>query len=228
VRVLVVEDEPLIAEVVARALGRDGLTVDVVGDGDAALCMVRAEPYDLIVLDLRLPGCDGLEVCREVRRTDGQTPIIMLTARDTLEEKVLGLDSGADDYVTKPFELEELLARVRSLIRRARPDRGARTHPPSRLEIAGLILDGSAREVRFNGRLILLTDTEFRLLEHLMRHAGAVCRRQELLEQVWGYPFDPGSNVVDVFIRRLRHKLDGAGCPPRIETVRGTGYRFSH
>src|SRR5262249_6433784 len=164
----------------------------------------------------------GLEVCREVRRTDGQTPIIMLTARDALEDKVLGLDSGADDYVTKPFELEEVLARVRSLLRRARPA------PPSRLESAGLIVDGSAREVRFNGRLVLLTDTEFRLLEHLMGRAGAVCRRQELLEQVWGYHFDPGSNVVDVFIRRLRHKLDAAGCTPRIDTVRGTGYRFSH
>jgi two-component system response regulator MprA len=226
-RLLVVEDEPLIAEVVARALIREGLTVDVVGDGDAALRAVSAGPYDLIVLDLMLPGRGGLEVCREIRRTDGQTPIIMLTARDALEEKVLGLDSGADDYVTKPFELEELLARVRSLLRRARPARGARTHLPSRLETAGLILDGSAREVHFSGRLIPLTDTEFRLLEHLMRRAGAVCRRQELLEQVWGYPFDPGSNVVDVFIRRLRHKLDAAGCPPRIETVRGTGYRFS-
>jgi DNA-binding response OmpR family regulator len=227
VRLLVVEDEPLIAEVVARALIREGLTVDVVGDGDAALRAVSAGPYDLIVLDLMLPGRGGLEVCREIRRTDGQTPIIMLTARDALEEKVLGLDSGADDYVTKPFELEELLARVRSLLRRARPAPGARTHLPSRLETAGLILDGSAREVHFNGRLILLTDTEFRLLEHLMRRAGAVCRRQELLEQVWGYSFDPGSNVVDVFIRRLRHKLDAAGCPPQIETVRGTGYRFS-
>jgi DNA-binding response OmpR family regulator len=227
-RVLVVEDEPLIAEVVARALDREGLTVDVVGDGDAALHAVRAEPYDLIVLDLRLPGRDGLEVCREVRRTDGQTPIIMLTARDALEDKVLGLDSGADDYVTKPFELEELLARIRSLLRRVAADRPPRLAPASRLEIAGLTVDGSAREARFNGRLVLLTDTEFRLLEHLMGRAGAVCRRQELLEQVWGYHFDPGSNVVDVFIRRLRHKLDAAGCPPRIDTVRGTGYRFSH
>jgi two-component system, OmpR family, response regulator MprA len=225
--VMVVEDEPLIAEVVARALEREGLTVDVVGDGEAALRAVRAEPYDLIVLDLLLPVRGGLEVCREIRLTDGQTPIIMLTARDALEEKVLGLDSGADDYVTKPFQLEELLARIRSLLRRARPAQGTRTHLPSRLETAGLALDGDAREVRFNGQLIMLTDTEFRLLEHLMRRAGAVCRRQELLEQVWGYSFDPGSNVVDVFIRRLRHKLDAAGCPPRIETVRGTGYRLS-
>jgi DNA-binding response OmpR family regulator len=220
-RVLVVEDEPLIAEVVASALEREGLTVDVVGDGHAALRAVSAEPYDLVVLDLLLPGRSGLEVCREIRSTDGRTPIIMLTARDALEDKVLGLDSGADDYVTKPFELEEVLARIRSLLRRARPA------VPSRLETAGLVLDGSAREVYFSGRLVPLTDTEFRLLEHLMRHAGAVCRRQELLEQVWGYQFDPGSNVVDVFIRRLRHKLDVVGCPPRIETVRGTGYRFS-
>jgi two-component system, OmpR family, response regulator MprA len=225
-RVLVVEDEPLIAEVVARALAREGLTADVVGDGDAALRAVGAAPrgcppYDLVVLDLLLPGRGGLEVCREIRRTDGRTPIIMLTARDALEDKVLGLDSGADDYVTKPFELEELLARIRSLLRRARPA------VPSRLEAAGLVLDGSARDVHFSGRPVPLTDTEFRLLEHLMRRAGAVCRRQELLEQVWGYQFDPGSNVVDVFIRRLRHKLDAAGCPPRIDTVRGTGYRFA-
>jgi two-component system copper resistance phosphate regulon response regulator CusR len=221
VQVLVVEDEPLIAEFVASALGREGLRVDVVGDGDAALRAVNAGPYDLLVLDLMLPGRGGLEVCREIRRADGRTPIIMLTARDALEDKVLGLDSGADDYLTKPFELEELLARVRSLLRRTRPAL------PERLEIAGLVLDGSAHQVQFNGRPVALTDTEFRLLEHLMRHTGQVCRRQELLEEVWGYHFDPGSNVVDVFVRRLRHKLDPAGCPPRIETVRGIGYRFS-
>ncbi len=220
-RVLVVEDEPLIAEVVARALSREGLMVAVRADGDAALRAAVAERYDLIVLDLILPGRGGLEVCREIRRTDGRTPIIMLTARDSLEDKVLGLDSGADDYVTKPFELEELLARVRSLLRRVRPS------TPARLEAGGLLLDGNAREVQFSGLPISLTDTEFRLLEHLMRRAGAVSSRRELLEQVWGYQFDPGSNVVDVFVRRLRHKLDAAGCPPRIETVRGRGYRLA-
>jgi two-component system, OmpR family, response regulator MprA len=220
VRVLVVEDEPLIAEAVARALGREGLAVDVVGDGHAALSATETQRYDLMVLDLMLPGRDGLEVCREIRRSDARTPIIILTARDALEDKVMGLDSGADDYMTKPYELEELLARVRSLLRRARPA------APARLEVAGLVLDGDAREVCCDGRPALLTETEYRLLEHLARRAGAVCRRQELLEQVWGYAFDPGTNVVDVFIRRLRHKLDAAGCPPRIETVRGIGYRF--
>lgn len=236
-RVLVVEDEPLIAEVVARALEREGLSVEIMADGEAALDTAGTGSHDLIVLDLMLPGRSGLEVCREIRRRDGKTPIIMLTARDALEDKVLGLDSGADDYVTKPFELEELLARVRSLLRRARPA------SPARLEFDGLFLDGNAREARLQGRLIAFTDTEFRLLEHLMRHAGEVCRRQELLEQVWGYHFDPGSNVVDVFIRRLRHKLDAGGraegppaseaslrtdlSPPRIETVRGIGYRLS-
>jgi DNA-binding response OmpR family regulator len=217
----VVEDEPLIAEAVARALGREGLTVDVVGDGEAALSAVGAQRYDLMVLDLMLPGRDGLEVCREIRRTDARTPIIILTARDALEDKVMGLDSGADDYLTKPYELEELLARVRSLLRRARPVASGR------LEVAGLVLDGSAREVCCEGRPALLTDTEYRLLEHLARRSGEVCRRQELLEQVWGYAFDPGTNVVDVFIRRLRSKLAAAGCPPRIETVRGIGYRFA-
>jgi DNA-binding response OmpR family regulator len=236
VRVLVVEDEPLIAEVVSRALQREGLAVEISVDGDAALGAVHARSYDLIVLDLMLPGRDGLEVCREIRRTDGRTPIIMLTARDSLEDKVLGLDSGADDYVTKPFELEELLARVRSLLRRAHPV------SPTRLERGGLSLDGSSREAFLHGRPVWLTDTEFRLLEHLMRRAGEVCRRQELLEHVWGYYFDPGSNVVDVFIRRLRHKLDAAiksagltapasepaagGPVPRIETIRGIGYRL--
>jgi DNA-binding response OmpR family regulator len=144
----------------------------------------------------------------------------MLTARDALEDKVLGLDSGADDYVTKPFALEELLARIRSLLRRTRPAGAAR------IELGGLVLMSAAREIHFEGRPVPLTDTEFRLLEHLMRNPGTVCRRHELLEQVWGYRFDPGSNVVDVFIRRLRHKLDAAGCPPRIETVRGIGYRL--
>jgi len=220
-RVLVVEDEPLIAEAVARALEREGLAVDVVGDGDAALSAAGTQRYDLVVLDLMLPGRDGLEVCREIRRTDARTPVIMLTARDALEDKVLGLDSGADDYVTKPYELDELLARVRSLLRRARPV------SPSRLEVAGLVLDGDAREVCCDGRPALLTDTEYRLLEHLARRAGEVCRRQELLDGVWGYHFDPGTNVVDVFIRRLRHKLEAAGYPPRIETVRGIGYRLS-
>jgi two-component system, OmpR family, response regulator MprA len=220
-RVLVVEDEPLIAEAVARALSREGLTVDVAGDGEAALRAAGAQRYDLMVLDLMLPGRDGLEVCREIRRIDARVPIIILTARDALEDKVMGLDSGADDYVTKPYELEELLARVRSLLRRARPAvRG-------RLEAAGLVLDGNAREVCCDGRPALLTDTEYRLLEHLVSRPGEVCRRQELLEQVWGYPFDPGTNVVDVFIRRLRSKLEAAGCPPRIETVRGIGYRFA-
>src|SRR5712691_5077381 len=152
-QVLVVEDEPLIAEFVASALGREGLRVDVVGDRDAALRAVNAGPYDLLVLDLMLPGRGGLEVCREIRRTDGRTPIIMLTARDALEDKVIGLDSGADDYVTKPFELEELLARVRSLLRRTRPG------SPGRLEAAGIALDGSAHQVHFNGRPVGLTDT---------------------------------------------------------------------
>jgi two-component system response regulator MprA len=167
-----------------------------------------------------LPGRDGLEVCREIRRLDARMPIIVLTARDALEDKVLGLDSGADDYVTKPFELEELLARIRSLLRRARPIES------SLLEAAGLVLVGDAQSVWFSGQPIALTDTEFRLLERLMRVPGKVWRRRELLEQVWGYDFDPGSNVVDVFIRRLRHKLDAAGCPPRIATVRGVGYRL--
>lgn len=219
-RVLVVEDEPLIADAVARALSREELTVDVVGDGDAALSAAGRQRYDLIVLDSMLPGRDGLDVCREIRRSDARTPIIILTARDALEEKVMGLDSGADDYVTKPYELEELLARVRSLLRRAMPA------PSTRWEAAGLVLDGNAREVWCEGRPALLTDTEYRLLENLARRAGEVCRRRELLEQVWGYPFDPGTNVVDVFIRRLRHKLEAAGCPQRIETVRGVGYRF--
>ena len=220
-RVLVVEDEPLIAEVVARALAREGWAADLAGDGGAALGPATSGVYDLIVLDLMLPGRDGLDICREVRRVDGRTPILMLTARDALEDKVRGLDSGADDYLTKPFELEELMARVRSLLRRARPTAA------SRMEVAGLVLDGNSHEVCCERHRTRLTETEYRLLEYLVRRAGEVCSRQELLEHVWGYPFDPGTNVIDVFIRRLRNKLDEAGCPPSIETMRGIGYRLS-
>jgi DNA-binding response OmpR family regulator len=219
-RVLLVEDEDLIAAFIATALEREGLTVDRVCDGEAAVAAGVRHVYDLIILDILLPRKDGLAVCREIRAVDSTTPILMLTARGDLEDKVLGLDAGADDYLTKPFAVEELLARVRSLLRRS-----ALLRPPP-LAAYDLTLDTESYEVTRAGERIALTGTEFRLLEHLLRHLGQVCGRRELLMAVWGYEFDPGTNLVDVFIRRLRRKLERPGAPPLLHTVRGVGYRL--
>jgi two-component system response regulator MprA len=218
--VLLAEDEELIAEFIRKALEREGLGVECVTAGDAAVSAAAARPYELLILDVMLPRMDGLQACREIRASDPITPILMLTARAELEDKVLGLDAGADDYVTKPFALEELTARVRSLLRRSRlVSRPPDTH-------LGLTLDPNRHEVRCGDGGVALTATEFRLLEHLLRHPGRICARRELLLAVWGYAFDPGTNIVDVFIRRVRRKLEHVGAAAILHTVRGAGYRL--
>jgi DNA-binding response OmpR family regulator len=218
--VLVAEDEELIAEFVRKALEREGLAVDCVAAGDAAVSAAAARPYELLILDVMLPTMDGLQACREIRERDPITPILMLTARAELEDKVLGLDAGADDYVTKPFAVDELLARVRSLLRRSRL-----TSRPIHASL-GLTLDPDRHEVSGGDTRVALTDTEYRLLEHLLHHPGRVCARRELLLAVWGYDFDPGTNIVDVFVRRVRRKLERLDAAALLHTVRGAGYRL--
>jgi two-component system, OmpR family, response regulator len=216
VRVLVVEDEPRMASVIRRSLEREGLAADVAGKGEEALWMAAAVEYDAIVLDVMLPGLSGFDACRLLRERGVWAPVLMLTARDGVDDRVRGLDSGADDYLVKPFALAELHARLRSLARRGRPER------PPVLEVGELRLDPARREVRRGGEEIDLSAKEFALLETLMRRPGEVLSRLELVEHAWDIAYEIRSNVVDVYMRRLRRKLgDGV-----IETVRGAGYRL--
>lgn len=217
-RVLVVEDEPKTAEFIRKALQEAGLVVDVAGNGPAALATLAASDFDAVVLDVMLPGCDGLSVLREMRAHGNPTPVLLLSARGEVNEKVDGLNAGAEDYLAKPFALEELIARVRALLRR-----GAETRDLV-LRVADLTLDTTTRMARRGVRKIELTNREFRLLEYLMRSAGRICGRMMIIEQVWEYNFDPGSNVVDVYIRKLREKIDGPGEPKLLHSVRGVGY----
>ncbi|HLZ30938.1 MAG TPA: response regulator transcription factor [Chloroflexota bacterium] len=217
-RVLVVDDDPRIAASIRRALVYEGYAVEVAADGVAALARVRAHLPDLVVLDLMLPGLDGLEVCRRLRASD-EVPILMLTARDTTADRVRGLDTGADDYLVKPFAYEELLARVRALLRR---------HPsgPRRVRLLwdDVGLDVAAHEAWRGQRAVELTALEFKLLEQFLEHPRQVLTRQGLLESVWGFPTDTASNVVDVYVGYLRQKLEAEGEPRVIQTVRGVGY----
>ena len=216
-RILVVDDDSRIAAAVRRALVYEGYAVDVAGDGRAALDSAATLVPDVIVLDVMLPDIDGIEVCRRLR-ADGDVPILMLTARDGVTDRVRGLDSGADDYLVKPFAHEELLARVRALLRRrAMPSGGA-------LSYAGITLDGAAHEVTRDGRVIDLTALEFQLLEHFLRHPRHVLTRDQLLEAVWGFDAETTSNLVDVYVGYLRTKLESAGEPRLLQTVRGVGY----
>jgi len=212
--VLVVDDDARIVAALKRALHYEGCSVDVALDGPAALASAASRPPDLVLLDLMLPGIDGVEVCRRLRAAD-DVPILMLTARDATAERVRGLDSGADDYVVKPFAYEELMARVRALLRRRGPARR------QRLAYADLDVDVGAREARRDGREVVLTTTEFDLLCHFLRNPRQVLSRDQLLEAVWGGDFDAVSNVVDVYVGYLRSKL---GEPRLIQTVRGVGY----
>ncbi len=216
-RVLVVEDDGDIADVLRRALGMEGYEVRLAGDGEAALEEAEVFEPDAVVLDLGLPKLDGVEVCRRLR-ADGDVPILMLTARDAVDSRVDGLDSGADDYLVKPFERTELLARLRALLRR-RPPRGSAS-----LVVGDLRLNPDTREVVRGERPIELTGREFELLEHLMRNERLVVSRDKLLEEVWEYhPFSE-TNTVDVFVSNLRRKLEAGGEPRVLHTVRGSGY----
>ena len=216
-RVLVVEDDVDIADVVRRALDKDGYEVRLAGDGEAALEESTVFEPDAVVLDLGLPKLDGLEVCRRLRE-EGDVPILMLTARDSLDARVEGLDSGADDYLVKPFERAELLARVRALLRR-RPPRGS-----AFLVCGDLRLNPDTRVVSRGDREIELTGREFELLEHLMRNERLVVSRDRLLEEVWDYSPYAETNTVDVFISNLRHKLEAGDEPRMLHTIRGSGY----
>jgi DNA-binding response OmpR family regulator len=219
VRILVVEDERKVANFISQGLQEEGHTVEVAKDGEAALDLLRhGPPYDLIVLDVMLPRLDGFGVLRGARAAGVRAPVLMLTARDAVADKVTGLDGGADDYLTKPFSFDEFLARVRALLRRA----DGRREPMLRL--ADLTLDPATRAVTRGARRIELTAREHALLEYLLRNAGRVLTRPMLAEHVWGLAFDPESNVVDVYVGYLRRKLDGPGEVRLLHTIRGVGY----
>jgi two-component system OmpR family response regulator len=219
-RALVVEDELKMAALLRRGLTEEGYAADIAGTGDEALWMARAAPYDVIVLDVMLPGRDGFAVCRELREAGVWAPILMLTARDAVEDRVEGLDSGADDYLTKPFSFAELLARLRALARREAAER------PPVLEVGSLRLDPATRQVWRGDVEVALSAKEFALLETFMRRPGHVLSRLDLLEHAWDYGYENRSNVIDVYIRYLREKLDRPFGVRSIETVRGAGYRL--
>jgi DNA-binding response OmpR family regulator len=218
-RVLVVEDERRVASFVSRALRENSYTVDLAETGERALEMATATPYDSILLDIRLPGLNGIQVCRELRESKIDTPIVMLTARGLVEQRVEGLDAGADDYLTKPFAVAELLARVRAVTRR-------RSGAGRMLRYAGLELDRHQRRLTRGGRTIALTAKEFALLEFLLSRAPEVVGRTEIIENVWDTHFDPGTNLVEVYVNRLRQKIPGEGNSRLIQTVHGIGYRL--
>ena len=215
-RILIAEDEPRLASFLEKGLRSNGFVTAVAEDGAKASLVARDEDFDLLVLDLGLPGKDGKEVLRELRASGQRMPVIILTARDDVSDKVGGLESGADDYVTKPFRFEELLARVRARLR------DERTVEPTVLRAGDVVLDLRTRRASTGGRTVDLTAREFTMLEVLIRHAGQVLSREQLLSHVWGYDYDPGSNVVDVYVGYLRRKLGSDA----IETVRGMGYRL--
>jgi DNA-binding response OmpR family regulator len=217
--ILVVEDERRLANLIRRALEEEGHVVDVSHDGGEAFDMAEATSYDLLVLDLMLPTMHGIELCRRLRAKGVDTRILMLTARDAVEDRVAGLESGADDYLVKPFSFTELLARVKALSRRQ-----VAPQVEEELRSGELVLDLARREVRRGDKQIELTAKEFQLLEYLMRNAGHVLTRTQILDHVWGYNFDSFSNVVDIYVHYLRNKIDKDFPDPLIRTVRGVGY----
>jgi two-component system OmpR family response regulator len=220
VRILIVEDEVKLAALLRRGLAEEAHAADVARSGEDALWMAQATEYDAIVLDLMLPGVDGIEVCRRLRVDGVWSPVLMLTARDAVEDRVGGLDAGADDYLTKPFAFTELLARLRALARRGASER------PAELEVGDLRLDPATRRVWRGDAEIDLSPKEFALLETFMRRPGRVLSRFELLEHVWDYEYENRSNVIDVYVRYLREKVDRPFDRSSLETVRGVGYRL--
>ncbi|HEY3921592.1 MAG TPA: response regulator transcription factor [Gaiellaceae bacterium] len=219
-RILVVEDEPKLARLLARGLAEEGHSADIAGTGEEALWMADSHAYDAIVLDVMLPGLDGFAVCRRLRERRNWTPVLMLTARDALDDRITGLDTGADDYLLKPFAFGELLARLRALVRRGPTER------PTELEVGDLRLDPAARRVWRGDDEIDLSAREFALLEVFMRHAGEALTRVQLLDGAWDMAFEARSNIVDVYVRYLREKIDRPFGRETLETVRGVGYRL--
>ncbi len=215
-RILVVEDEPKMAALLRRGFEEDGYAVDVASDGDDAIWLGTENDYDAVVLDVMLGATDGFDVCRRLRKSERWAPIVMLTARDAIEDRVAGLDAGADDYLTKPFAFAELLARVRALMRRGRPAR------PAVLRVGDVSLDPASKVVMRNGATISLTPKEYALLEFFMRHPGVALSRRRLIEHVWDFAFEGDPHVVNVYVGYLRDKIGRT----RLETVRGVGYRL--
>ena len=217
--VLVVEDERKTAAFIRRALEAEGFAVEVIRHGDEVLPFIATHNLDAIVMDIMLPGCDGLSVVRQMRNRKITIPVILLSARGEVDERIEGLDAGAEDYLPKPFILSELIARVRALGRRPIAQSSV-----EHLCIADLTLNTTTREARRGEMPIELSSREYFLLEYLMRASGRICGRQAIMEHVWGYTFDPGTNLVDVYIRRLRRKIDTADHPKLLQTIRGEGY----
>ncbi|MBC7505416.1 MAG: response regulator transcription factor [Sandarakinorhabdus sp.] len=222
-RILCVEDDPMTADYIAKGLGDAGFDVDIADDGNTGLSRASDGSYDAIVLDRMLPGLDGLSIVTALRSGGVTTPVVMLSALASLDERVKGLRAGSDDYLTKPFALTELLARIEAVRRRGTPHAEA---PPTKLSFDDLEVDLLARRVTRGGRRIELQPREFGLLEFLLRHQGQVVTRTMLLERVWDYHFDPGTNVIDVHVSRLRKKLDDGSQKSLLHTVRGAGYRL--
>jgi two-component system response regulator MprA len=219
-QILVVDDEPAVRRALERALRLDKYEVELAEDGEQALDRLAERPVDAVVLDVMMPGVDGLEVCRRMRAAGDKTPVLMLTARDAIDDRVLGLDVGADDYLVKPFALRELQARLRALLRRSGDDGDA----AETLRFADLVLDPVAHEVYRGDRLVELSKTEFLLLELFMKHPRQVLTRSTIFENVWGYDFGPTSNALGVYIGYLRRKTEDGGEPRLLHTVRGIGY----
>jgi two-component system copper resistance phosphate regulon response regulator CusR len=218
-RILLVEDEPRAAQMLAKGLREQAYAVDLARDAEEALYQAAITDYDIVILDVMLPRADGFSVCQQLRATGATVPVLMLTARDEIESRIQGLDCGADDYVTKPFDFGELLARLRALVRR-----GHRPLTPQRLTVGPLEIDTRARRAKRSGRYVELTAREYALLEFLMIHAGAVVGRAAIAEHVWDASYDPLSNVIDVYIQRLRRKIERPGTPALLLTRRGEGY----
>lgn len=216
-RILIIEDEPGIAAFLKEGLEEEYFAVDVAGDGRKGLELALTNEYDLLLVDWMIPGISGIEVCRRLRKEEVETPVIFLTAKDTLEDVVFGLDAGANDYIRKPFEFEELLARIRVQLRRRGTDSGS-------IAVDLLSVDTTTHQARYGSTELSLTPKEFSLLEFLVRNKGKVCTRSRIIEHVWDMHFDSDTSVIDVYINFLRKKLDAAGCRNLIQTIRGVGY----